>query len=138
MLKESVIKSTIKQALLGLKFLEEKRMMHRDIKPANILVNHRGQVKLADFGILGILTSSMELAKTMVGTKRLVQNPPEDINDNRNIFPSYMSPERIKSERYGYNADVWSLGLVAMEMALGDFPIKMNVNDGYFAIMTVV
>ncbi|GAB5371354.1 hypothetical protein AAMO2058_001572600 [Amorphochlora amoebiformis] len=120
MLKESVIKSTIKQALLGLKFLEEKRMMHRDIKPANILVNHRGQVKLADFGILGILTSSMELAKTMVGTKR------------------YMSPERIKSERYGYNADVWSLGLVAMEMALGDFPIKMNVNDGYFAIMTAI
>eukprot|EP00471_Norrisiella_sphaerica_P013841 CAMPEP_0184494602 /NCGR_PEP_ID=MMETSP0113_2-20130426/29103_1 /TAXON_ID=91329 /ORGANISM="Norrisiella sphaerica, Strain BC52" /LENGTH=723 /DNA_ID=CAMNT_0026880419 /DNA_START=594 /DNA_END=2765 /DNA_ORIENTATION=- len=119
-MKETVIKSICKQALLGLKFLQNQRMMHRDIKPANILVNQKGKVKLADFGILGILPTSADLAKTMVGTQR------------------YMSPERIKFDGYYYNADIWSLGLVAMEMALGQFPLNVDHTAGYFSIMTAI
>ena len=48
-----------------------------------------------------------------------------------------MSPERIKSDVYGYNSDVWSFGLVAMEMATGKFPIEIDVTAGVFAIMGV-
>mmetsp|Transcript_14292 Transcript_14292/g.23325 ORF Transcript_14292/g.23325 Transcript_14292/m.23325 type:complete len:727 (+) Transcript_14292:153-2333(+) len=118
-MKETVIKSICKQSLMGLKFLQTNRMMHRDIKPANMLVNHKGQVKLADFGILGFLPSSGQLSKTMVGTQR------------------YMSPERIQSSGYYYNADIWSLGLVAMEMAKGRFPLDVEPNAGYFAIVGV-
>lgn len=117
---ESVVASICKQALEGLKFLRSHHMIHRDIKPANILVNQKGQVKLADFGILGILPSSEELSRTCVGTKR------------------YMSPERIKSEPYSYNSDIWSLGVVAIEMATGKFPINAKVGDGYFAIVTAI
>ncbi|KAI8099309.1 dual specificity protein kinase FUZ7 [Halteromyces radiatus] len=87
----------------GLIYLyDEHRIVHRDLKPSNVLVNSQGRIKLCDFGVSGQLIDS--LADTFVGTS------------------SYMSPERIKGSPYTVTSDVWSLGIMLMELAMGRFP----------------
>ena len=94
-----------RQVLLGLRYLhKERRILHRDIKPSNLLVNHRGEVKITDFGVSGQLANSVSKCVSWVGTI------------------TYMSPERISGEKYGYDSDIWSLGLSLVELALGRFP----------------
>ena len=80
--------------------------MHRDIKPSNVLVNHQGQIKLCDFGVSGELVNS--IADTFVGTS------------------TYMAPERIQGAKYSIKSDVWSVGLMLMELAIGRFPFDAN------------
>lgn len=80
------------------------RQIHRDIKPANILINSKGEVKLTDFGISKELEESNQFANTFVGTV------------------TYMSPERIEGKRYNHLSDIWSFGMVILEMALGVYP----------------
>eukprot|EP00162_Nutomonas_longa_P015133 comp22211_c0_seq2/m.52475 comp22211_c0_seq2/g.52475 ORF comp22211_c0_seq2/g.52475 comp22211_c0_seq2/m.52475 type:complete len:358 (-) comp22211_c0_seq2:2-1075(-) len=93
------------QALMGLVFLHKVRhIVHRDIKPANILLNSRGQVKIADFGVIKELSHSFDAAGTFVGTA------------------PYMSPERITGQNYSFSSDVWSLGLTLLECAIGHYP----------------
>ena len=93
------------QMLNGLLYLHKcKRQVHRDIKPDNILMNSKGEVKLSDFGISKELQKTAALCNTFVGTV------------------TYMSPERILGTTYSYGGDVWSLGLVIMELATGIYP----------------
>ncbi|KAM8895132.1 dual specificity mitogen-activated protein kinase kinase 5 [Spinachia spinachia] len=95
----------------GLTYLWSLKILHRDVKPSNMLVNTRGQVKLCDFGVSTQLVNS--IAKTYVGTN------------------AYMAPERISGEQYGIHADVWSLGISLMELALGMFPYpQIQKNQG--------
>jgi mitogen-activated protein kinase kinase 1 len=102
---EGVIALIAQQVLMGLMYLHRvKRQMHRDIKPENVLVNSAGAVKLSDFGISKELSATDELCKTFVGTR------------------NYMSPERISGKSYSYAGDIWGLGLMLMQMALGRFP----------------
>lgn len=94
-----------KQVLQGLVYLHhERHVIHRDIKPSNLLVNHRGEVKITDFGVSAVLANSMGQRDTFVGTY------------------NYMSPERISGKTYDYKSDIWSLGLVILECAIGRFP----------------
>ncbi|KAF9616545.1 hypothetical protein IFM89_030006 [Coptis chinensis] len=94
-----------KQVLLGLVYLHnERHVIHRDIKPSNLLVNQKGEVKITDFGVSAMLGSSMGQRDTFVGTY------------------NYMSPERISGSAYDYSSDIWSLGLVILECAIGRFP----------------
>ncbi|KAJ7553601.1 hypothetical protein O6H91_06G104900 [Diphasiastrum complanatum] len=94
-----------KQVLQGLMYLHHQRhIIHRDIKPSNLLVNHKGEVKITDFGVSAVLASSMGQRDTFVGTY------------------TYMSPERISGSIYGYESDIWSLGLTLLECAIGRFP----------------
>ncbi|XP_038987598.1 mitogen-activated protein kinase kinase 1-like isoform X3 [Phoenix dactylifera] len=94
-----------KQVLKGLVYLHhERHVIHRDIKPSNLLVNHRGEVKITDFGVSAVLANSMGQRDTFVGTY------------------NYMSPERISGSSYDYKSDIWSLGLVILECAIGRFP----------------
>ncbi|XP_077476631.1 dual specificity mitogen-activated protein kinase kinase 5 isoform X3 [Stigmatopora argus] len=95
----------------GLTYLWSLKVLHRDVKPSNMLVNTRGQVKLCDFGVSTQLVNS--IAKTYVGTN------------------AYMAPERISGEQYGIHADVWSVGISFMELALGMFPYpQIQKNQG--------
>uniref|UniRef100_M8CTR1 mitogen-activated protein kinase kinase n=1 Tax=Aegilops tauschii TaxID=37682 RepID=M8CTR1_AEGTA len=93
------------KVLKGLMYLHhEKRVIHRDLKPSNILINHRGEVKISDFGVSAIISSSSAQRDTFTGTF------------------NYMAPERISGQKHGYMSDIWSLGLVMLECATGNFP----------------
>lgn len=67
-LNEIVLSNVIRQVLLGLLHLHSNKKLHRDIKPGNMLCNHRGIVKLSDFGIIAELSSSAAKCETFVGT----------------------------------------------------------------------
>lgn len=69
---------------------------------------HKHTLKVTDFGTSAGLQSSFAMCGTFVGTFK------------------YMSPERMKSERYSYSSDVWSLGLVLMECATEEFPYRVR------------
>ena len=92
------------QLLWALAYLRIEKRLHRDIKPSNVLVNRFGQVKLSDFGLSAELKNSIGMAATVTGTYR------------------YMSPERIARALFSFAADVWSVGLLLLESALGRYP----------------
>ena len=95
----------------GLQYLhKDRRIIHRDIKPSNLLMNSAGRLKIADFGVSGQLANSVSKCQTWVGTV------------------TYMSPERIKGDAYGFASDSWSLGLSLLEFALGHFPYAPPVS----------
>ncbi|KAK0570706.1 hypothetical protein LWI29_005282 [Acer saccharum] len=102
---EPYLAAITKQVLKGLWYLHrEKHIIHRDLKPSNLLINHSGEVKITDFGVSAIMASTSGQANTFVGTY------------------NYMSPERITGGKYSYKSDIWSLGLVLLECATGQFP----------------
>jgi len=83
--------------LSGLSYLHEQhKMIHRDLKPANILIASNGTCKICDFG----LTTLAENAKTLVGS------------------PQYVAPEIVQGN-YSCMVDIWSFGVVVIEMILG-------------------
>lgn len=115
---ESVLASISYRVLKGLAFLHSTHQLHRDIKPSNLLINHFGEVKISDFGIVREMENSMAKATTFVGTL------------------TYMSPERIASEAYSYISDVWSFGLSIMTCALGKFPYASK--GGYWELLHMI
>ncbi|CAM9211343.1 unnamed protein product, partial [Discosporangium mesarthrocarpum] len=101
-LAESTTRLYMGQLLDGLTYLHANRVIHRDIKAKNILVDDRGNVKLADFGCAMLLkddNQAGEVEMSMKGT------------------PLYMAPEILLKRKCGRRVDVWSLGCAVVEMA---------------------
>jgi len=136
-LNEVVIRHFLKQLASALKFLRESNLIHRDVKPQNLLLlpsqeyreTHKSgpriltasndslipvaglpslpMLKLADFGFARVLPSTT-LAETLCGS------------------PLYMAPEILRYERYGAQADLWSVGTVLYEMITGRPPFRAS------------
>ena len=105
---ESDILDYFTQICLALKHIHEKKIIHRDLKSGNVFLMKSGLVKLGDFGIAKGFKSTMEKAKTMVGT------------------PYYLSPEIIGGKPYDNKSDIWSLGVLLYEMMTFKMPFEAN------------
>jgi len=98
----SHIKNILKQILCGLDHLHRQKILHLDIKPANILINKKGEVKLADFG----------MSNLCMGGKY----PKNSITQNYRPPELFLTPN--ESIEYKYEVDIWSYGCVALELLL--------------------
>eukprot|EP00523_Entomoneis_sp_CCMP467_P010640 CAMPEP_0168738670 /NCGR_PEP_ID=MMETSP0724-20121128/11056_1 /TAXON_ID=265536 /ORGANISM="Amphiprora sp., Strain CCMP467" /LENGTH=723 /DNA_ID=CAMNT_0008786027 /DNA_START=507 /DNA_END=2678 /DNA_ORIENTATION=- len=104
-LPEDCIRAVCASIVLGLEYLHGvAHVCHRDIKCGNVLLTTDGHVKLADFGVSAELSNTLNKRKTVVGS------------------PYWMAPEVIRESHYDGRADVWSLGITAIEMAEGAPP----------------
>ncbi|KAI5118367.1 hypothetical protein M0805_004339 [Coniferiporia weirii] len=117
-LDEIVVRSFLRQLARALKFLRSRNLIHRDIKPQNLLLKPaspeelaRGHplgvpiLKVADFGFARMLPNAM-MAETLCGS------------------PLYMAPEILRYEKYDAKADLWSVGAVLYETAVGRAPFR--------------
>src|SRR6266404_7945046 len=100
----------VPQICEALQFAHDEGIVHRDIKPENILLDKKGRVKIADFGIAKILGREPDVALTQ--TQGVLGTPP------------YMAPEQVeKPQTVDHRADIFSLGVVFYEMLTGELPL---------------
>jgi predicted Ser/Thr protein kinase len=94
----------MKQLLGGLDYSHKQGVVHRDIKPANLMITPGPKVKIMDFGIARLESSSLTQVGTVVGT------------------PTHMSPEQLMGLQADGRADLWSSGVILYELLTGTSP----------------
>jgi hypothetical protein len=105
--------------LKALSYVHAHHRIHRDIKSDNVLIAGQGEIKLADFGNAIQLTNKQRWRNTMCGT------------------PYWMAPEVIQKANYGAEVDIWSLGIMVIEMIEADPPnIELNTTKALYEIST--
>ena len=92
------------QVAEALEYAHTQGVIHRDIKPANIILMQSGQVKITDFGIAHIATSSQTQTGVVKGT------------------PYYMSPEQFSGQKVDGRSDIFSLGTTMFQLLTGTLP----------------
>lgn len=108
-----------REILRGLGVLHSHHRIHRDLKSDNVLISTQGTVKLGDFGYAAQLTQENNVRQTVVGT------------------PSWMAPELVGGNDYNVKVDIWSLGIVMLELADGEPPyLRENPMKALFNIVT--
>ena len=114
-LSEKTAKFLFRQIILGIKHIHSHKIVHRDIKLENILIDLNNNIKICDFGIGRILTSSKQLLHDKCGT------------------PMYMAPEILlssKNQGYeGFPVDIWSSGISLYIMLSGTLPFNLKNNE---------
>ncbi len=94
----------IRQLLDGLGYAHAQGVVHRDIKPSNLLINDDGRIKISDFGIAHIDTSSLTQIGEIMGS------------------PGYMSPEQFTGDEPDARTDIYAAGVIAYELLTGRKP----------------
>ena len=102
----------LQEVLKALDHAHTHGVVHRDVKPANIILTDDGGVKVADFGVARIEDSDLTLSGSMLGT------------------PTYMSPEGLRGEPVGPAGDLYSVGMVMLEMFSGYRPTPEDLYQG--------
>ncbi|XP_050784418.1 serine/threonine-protein kinase PAK 4 isoform X3 [Gopherus flavomarginatus] len=103
-MNEEQIAAVCLAVLKALSVLHAQGVIHRDIKSDSILLTHDGKVKLSDFGFCAQVNKEVPRRKSLVGT------------------PYWMAPELISRLPYGPEVDIWSLGVMVIEMVDGEPP----------------
>jgi serine/threonine-protein kinase len=102
------IGAIVSQLLDGIGHAHREGVIHRDIKPSNIMINAEGAIKIGDFGIARIDSSNLTRAGDVLGT------------------PHYMAPEQFLGAETDTLADLYSIGVIAYEIATGRKPFTGN------------
>jgi serine/threonine protein kinase len=103
--------SIVPQICDALQFAHDEGVVHRDIKPDNILLDRKGRVKVADFGLAKLLDRAPADA-SLTGTHQVMGTP------------HYMAPEQMQGSRdVDHRADIYSVGVVFYEMLTGQLPV---------------
>ena len=112
----------VAQVARGLAYAHEHEIVHRDVKPSNIMVIRDGQVKITDFGIARMASSSVRTQTGMVLGS-----------------PKYMSPEQVMGKALDQRSDIFSLGVMLYEMLTGQAPFDgENVNAIMYQTLNAV
>lgn len=105
--------AVVKKLALALQEAHDKGIIHRDLKPANIMIDHRSEPVVMDFGLARITNDKEEARLTREGTVM--------------GSPAYMSPEQVEGKKIGPQCDVYSLGVVFYELLTGQTPYQGTV-----------